>query len=68
MPKYDYRCETCGQVEEINHSMDEDYNGLECAHIECDGHITKMFTAPAVRFKGQGWGGVYRTYKPKKDS
>jgi putative FmdB family regulatory protein len=68
VPKYDYKCDVCGGIEEIQHEMDEDYNGLDCGLLSCDGSVKKIITAPAVQFRGQGWGGVYRTYKPKKDT
>ncbi len=67
MPKYDYKCSHCDEVTELEHAMTDDYNYLTCQ--DCGmGTIMKSFSAPATHFKGQGWGAVYRTHKPKENN
>lgn len=69
MPKYDYKCNICGYVEEIEHSIHEDLGGETCLGPgECDGELNKVFTSPAAHFKGQGWGAVYRNHTPKENN
>lgn len=54
MPKYDYRCDKCNVTK-----MRE----LPIAHhdlkifCECGEQMNKVFTPPAIHFKGGGWGG-----------
>lgn len=63
MPKYDYRCPLCKEVEEFEHGMMEDPR-FECKRCVC--YMQKIVTAPAgTHFKGQGWGKLYRVHKPK---
>lgn len=54
MPNYDFQCPMCEKVIElyIDYSADE---FPKCS--ECDITLTKMFTPPAIHFKGGGWGG-----------
>jgi putative FmdB family regulatory protein len=68
MPKYDYKCQSCGHIEEIEHAMDENQNGAACLNpdnFDCEGSIRKVFSAVPGHFKGQGWGKTYRVHKPK---
>lgn len=54
MPSYDYKCNKCGKVYEIIHSVMSN----ELQYCEDDlTQLDKMFTAPPVHFKGGGWGG-----------
>jgi putative FmdB family regulatory protein len=62
MPKYDYKCTTCGEVREVEHSMNDD-TLVECS--DCFTPMTKVFSAVPGHFKGQGWGKTYRVHKPK---
>lgn len=56
MPRYDYRCGSCGLVVEIEHGMTEDTSHLyECP--ACHGGLRKMISRVAgVIFRGGGWG------------
>lgn len=66
MPKYDYKCDSCDEVEEMEHSISEDANGVPCRFPKCKGHLNRIIsTAPGTHFKGQGWGKIYRVHKPK---
>ena len=52
MPLYDYRCQKCGEVTEVQHRYDEP-GPSECPH--CGGELTKLISAPALQFKGSGF-------------
>lgn len=52
MPLYEYQCIQCGErVEVIQRLSDPPY-----AHCpKCGGDMKKLFSAPAIQFKGSGW-------------
>lgn len=54
MPKYDYKCSECGEVEEQYHRIYEYPEDSYC----CDAPVDKVYTPAAVTFKGSGF---YRT-------
>lgn len=54
MPKYDYKCDGCGEVEEAEHSMSETLDYHACRNCET-GLLHKVFTATPAVFKGGGW-------------
>ena len=68
MPKYEYACKSCGQHLEVVQSF-TDEPLTECP--ACGGQLRKVFSAPAITFKGSGF---YRTdnrgrrTEPKSDS
>lgn len=72
MPKYDYKCNYCSVVIEIEHTMDETAEWDHCPRCEENGdpeqggYLHKIFRPAATHFKGQGWGKVYRKHTPKK--
>jgi len=45
MPRYDYRCPTCGQVDEITHSFDDDPD-IPC--MECGTPMRRLFTGVRI--------------------
>jgi len=51
MPKYDFKCETCGSVVELSDSAPVPCN-------TCGETMVRIWTAPAVKFNG---GGFYST-------
>ncbi len=51
MPLYEYQCPTCGRFEVIRKFSDSPLD--ECP--TCGKTITKLFSAPAIQFKGAGW-------------
>ena len=62
MPTYEYICKSCGHLFEIVQSMRDDPL-TECP--ECGGELRKVFSAPAIAFKGSGF---YATDQRKKSS
>ncbi len=54
MPTYDYQCEKCGTVFEISHGFDEKPRKT-CLAEGCDGRLRRVFSPPAIIFKGSGW-------------
>ena len=52
MPTYEYICKSCGHLFEIVQSMRDDPL-TECPL--CGGELRKVFTAPAIAFKGSGF-------------
>jgi putative FmdB family regulatory protein len=58
VPLYEYQCEKCGQrVEIIQRVSDKPYS--HCP--KCGGDMKKLFSAPAIQFKGSGF---YKTDYP----
>lgn len=55
MPKYEYACKSCGERLEVVQSFTDDPL-TECP--ACGGVLRKVFSAPAISFKGKGF---YRT-------
>jgi putative FmdB family regulatory protein len=55
MPNYDFKCDTCsGSIVEMHLAFD----ALERPACDvCGNPMSKVFTPPAVQFKGGGWGG-----------
>lgn len=60
MPTYEYACRACGHVFEIVQKMSDDPLVI-CP--ECGGELRKVFSAPAIAFKGSGF---YATDHGKK--
>jgi putative FmdB family regulatory protein len=54
MPSYDYACDACGHTAEATHSISYT-GGYKCT--QCQDPMRKLFSAPAIQFKGGGWGG-----------
>jgi putative FmdB family regulatory protein len=52
MPTYEYVCRNCGHGFEVVQSM-RDEPLTVCP--ECGGELRKIFTAPAISFKGSGF-------------
>lgn len=63
MPIYEYECLQCGKRTELLQRMD-DAPLATCP--ECGGPVRKLFSAPAVQFKGSGW--YVTDYAGKKSS
>jgi putative FmdB family regulatory protein len=60
MPTYEYVCRNCGRMFEIAQSMSD--APLTICDV-CGGELRKVFTAPAISFKGSGF---YATDSRKK--
>ncbi len=52
MPIYEYVCGSCKKKTEVIQRMNEARLKV-CPH--CGGKLTKMFSAPAIQFKGSGF-------------
>ncbi|MBM4419654.1 MAG: FmdB family transcriptional regulator [Chloroflexi bacterium] len=65
MPVYEYQClnSTCGRPFELNQRF-SDPIATECIH--CHGPVRKLFSRPAIVFKGSGWY-VTDSRKPEAD-
>jgi putative FmdB family regulatory protein len=62
MPLYEYQCQSCGEVVEILQNFsDPPYR--HCP--KCGGDMKKLFSAPAIQFKGSGF---YKTDYASKSS
>lgn len=53
MALYDYKCRACGDTIAVSHPIN-DKPTILCA--KCHSTRIKVFSAPAVQFKGNGWG------------
>jgi putative FmdB family regulatory protein len=51
VPLYEYQCARCGRFEVIRRFSDAALT--KCP--TCNGDIQKLFSAPAIQFKGSGW-------------
>ena len=54
MPTYEYRCKKCGTVFEVTHGFD-DKPPKTCLAKGCRGKLERVFSPPAIIFKGKGW-------------
>src|SRR5437660_1604091 len=61
MPLYEYLCDACGRRFEVIRKF-SDPPLEECPH--CGGPVHKLFSSPAIQFKGSGF---YITDYAKKD-
>ncbi len=52
MPLYEYECLSCGKRTELLQRMGD---APPAACPQCGGEVKKLFSAPAVQFKGSGW-------------
>jgi len=52
VPKYDFKCSTCGGQQEIYKEFGDD-----ALPICCGESMSKVYSVPAAHFKGGGWGG-----------
>lgn len=54
MPIYEYQCEKCGHVFEVTQSF-KDEPVKQCRSNGCRGKVRKLFSPPAIIFKGSGF-------------
>lgn len=52
MPIFEYQCQKCHSVTEVIQARSEKPPKI-CPH--CGGKLRKLFSAPAIQFKGTGW-------------
>jgi putative FmdB family regulatory protein len=55
MPTYEYSCNDCGTYGSVHRTYKKDDGGMNCP--KCYVAMTRVFTAPAIMFKGSGWAG-----------
>jgi len=74
MPVYEYKCEKCGRRFEVRHSF-RDHPDVKCPTDGCDGPVHRVFSPPAIIFKGSGFhvndygrNGAKKTTTPKDSS
>lgn len=53
MPTYDFTCRMCDTNVEIKVVLGDEFPKCE----KCGITLSKVFTPPAIHFKGGGWGG-----------
>jgi putative FmdB family regulatory protein len=54
MPIYEYKCEKCGFQFEQQQSV-SDPDPSRCPSNGCRGKVARVFSPPAIVFKGKGW-------------
>jgi len=64
MPLYEYQCEKCGRFERIVKFSDPPL----AACPTCGGTVQKLFSSPAIQFKGSGFYITDYAKKPPPDS
>lgn len=52
MAHYDYHCDSCGSVFEVEHGMTE-HPDIMCP--SCGGEASKVFSASGIKFEGSGF-------------
>jgi putative FmdB family regulatory protein len=53
MPQYDFQCNACNVVQELILSVNESGTVPKCSL--CEGVMRRVFTPPAVHFRGPGF-------------
>jgi len=53
MPVYEYKCEKCGERFEREQEVGQTVK--TCPRSRCRGKVMRVFSAPAIVFKGKGW-------------
>jgi putative FmdB family regulatory protein len=52
MPRYEYKCEGCGEVFELQQKFADEPLTV---HDTCGGHVERLISAPTLQFKGSGF-------------
>ena len=64
MPLYEYECDDCGRRFELIRKF-SDAPVTNCT--TCNGSVRKLFSSPAIQFKGTGWYVTDYARKPSAD-
>lgn len=56
MPKYTFKCGHCGDTEDVFWSIVSHIDSVTPICETCEKPMSRVFTAPAVVFRGGGWG------------
>jgi putative FmdB family regulatory protein len=54
MPTYEYSCNECGTYGSQHRTFKEGDGGMTCP--KCNLEMSRIFSAPGLIFKGDGWG------------
>jgi putative FmdB family regulatory protein len=76
MPRYEYKCEGCGEHFEVQQKFADEPLSI---HDKCGGKVERLISVPSLQFKGTGWyvtdyakggnGGAKKSEsEPKKES
>lgn len=65
MPVYEYECDACKKIVEVQQRM-TDAPLTEC--LECGGHLRKLISMSSFQLKGSGWYADGYSCKPDKAS
>jgi putative FmdB family regulatory protein len=52
MPRYEYKCEGCGEIFELQQKFADEPLTV---HDKCGAKVERLISAPALQFKGSGW-------------
>jgi len=52
MPIYEYKCQKCGDVFDVQQKFSDE---PLTTHQGCGGAVERLISAPAIQFKGSGW-------------
>ena len=55
MPTYEYSCNECGTYGSQHRTYKEGDGGMSCP--KCNVEMSRIYSAPGLIFKGNGWGG-----------
>jgi len=66
MPLYEYQCDACGRRFEVIQKF-SDQSVEHCRHCG-KGPVHRLFSSPAIQFKGSGWYVTDYAQKGKSDS
>ena len=55
MPNYEYSCKECGTYGSVYRTYKEADGGMNCPKCKID--MVRVFSAPGISFKGDGWAG-----------
>lgn len=76
MPRYEYKCDGCGELFEVQQKFADEPLTV---HEKCGGKVERLISVPSLQFKGTGWyvtdyakggnGGAKKSEgEPKKES
>lgn len=52
MPRYEYKCEGCGDLFEVQQKFADEPLTV---HEKCGGKVERLISVPSLQFKGTGW-------------
>lgn len=51
--RYQYKCNQCNSELEVERSMQDEERAPIC--MDCHATMSRVWSAPAIEFKGKGW-------------